>query len=91
MGTGAAFILVLTILTITLLICAGIVILYSYCAYYSIQVIQFITTNERNNRVIGKVLKTCFNLRHLIFALSLFFLIPLCLFLLYMGILIFGS
>ena len=91
MGAGLAFILIITILTITLLICTGNIILYSYCAYYSIAVIQFITTNERNNRIIGKVLKICFNLRHFIFALSLLFMIPPCLFLLYMGILIFGS
>lgn len=89
MGAGVAFILVLTILTIALLICTGIVILYGYCSYYSIEVIQFITMNERNNRIIGKVLKTCFKLRNFIFALSLVFLIPLCLFLLFTGILSF--
>ena len=68
-----------------------IVIFYTYGIYFClkrpIRVMRYIITKERSNRRIGKVLRKCFELKYLLCAISLFFMIPQYIFVLFMWIL----
>lgn len=90
---GALIMLAYTFLAIllsaiVLLVCTGIAVLYTYGIYYClkrpIKVMRYIITKERNGRRIGRVLRKCYNLKFVVFAVSLVFIIPMCLFLLFM-------
>ena len=58
-----------------------VVAFYTYVVYSClkrpVRVMRYIITKERNTRRVGKLLRKCFELRYALFALSLVFMIPL--------------